>query len=127
MPTSLVSVYASFAVQAALSALLVAVLLALYSHYRHRYLVEFAAGRPDLGRFAAELDAVLCRDNEDYAAHRQGDLTMLPPEVVAVPRGGFAGWMKSRGKLGGQNKVPRMDNSGQITRGLVEWLDGAAK
>src|SRR5262249_44749258 len=82
---------------------------------RHRYLVEFAQGAPDQAGFAAELDAALCRLNEDYAAHRQGDLTMLPPEVVAVRRGGFAEWMKARGQLGGQHKVPRMDNSGQLT------------
>src|SRR5213076_773012 len=75
---------------------------------RHRYLVEFAGEAPDAGQFAAELDGVLCRLNEDYAAHRQGDLTMRAPEVVPVRRGGFAGWMKARGKMGGQHKVPRM-------------------
>jgi hypothetical protein len=89
---------------------------------RHRYLVEFANGEPDLGRFAAELDAVLGRLNEDYAAHRQGDLTMLRPEVVAVPKGGFAEWMKARGQLGGQHKVPRMDNSGEITAEMSRFF-----
>jgi hypothetical protein len=83
---------------------------------RHRFLVEFAGPAPDAGRFAAEVDAVLCRVNEDYAAHRQGDLTMLPPQVVAVPPGGFHSWMKAKGKLGGQHKVPRMDNTGEVTR-----------
>lgn len=83
---------------------------------RHRFLVEFASQVPELQRFADEVDAVLCRLNEDYAAHRQGDLTMLRPEIVAVPRGGFTEWMRSKGKLGGQHKVPRMDNSGEITR-----------
>jgi hypothetical protein len=90
---------------------------------RHRYLVEFAEGPPDLPRFGAELDATLCRLNEDYAAHRQGDLTMLPPEVVAVRRGGFAEWMKAHGKLGGQHKVPRMDNSGQITAEMARFFE----
>lgn len=94
---------------------------------RHLYLIEFEQPPADLDEFAESLDAELVKMNEDYAAHRVGDLTMTRPEVRAVPVGGFAGWMKSRGKLGGQNKVPRMDNSGQITRGLVEWLDGAAK
>lgn len=89
---------------------------------RHRYLVEFAGPAPDLTFFTSELDATLCRLNEDYAAHRQGDLTMLPPEVVVVPRGGFAAWMKSRGKLGGQHKVPRMDNSGDLTRELTAYF-----
>ena len=50
---------------------------------RHRYLVEFVQPPADMGRFAAALDAALCRMNEDYAAHRAGDLTMLAPEVCA--------------------------------------------
>ena len=76
-----------------------------------------------LPRFAAELDAELNRLNEDYAAHRVGDLTMLLPRVVPVRRGGFDAWMKSRGKYGGQNKVPRMDNTGAMTADLRAWFD----
>jgi GH3 auxin-responsive promoter len=91
---------------------------------RHRYLVEFAGPVPDLSCFASTLDEALCRANEDYAAHRQGDLTMLPPEVWPVRHGGFADWMRSRGKLGGQNKVPRMDNSGVITAELSAYFEG---
>jgi hypothetical protein len=94
---------------------------------RHRYLIEFARPPHDLSRFAAELDAVLCRANEDYAAHRQGDLTMLAPEVRPVPRGGFAEWMRSKGKLGGQHKVPRMDNTGAISRELEQSFHSRAK
>jgi GH3 auxin-responsive promoter len=84
----------------------------------HRYLVEFVQTPADVGRFAEALDAALCRLNEDYAAHRAGDLTMQAPEVVPVPRGGFAEWLRARGKVGGQHKVPRMDNSGGITAEL---------
>jgi hypothetical protein len=60
--------------------------------------------------------------NEDYAAHRVGDLSMLVPEVVVVERGGFAEWMKSKGKFGGQHKVPRMDNTGQTTADMHRWF-----
>jgi hypothetical protein len=77
---------------------------------RHRWFVEFAE-RPDAtaaARFAAALDARLSALNDDYAAHRAGGTGMGPPEVVAVPPGRFAAWMKSRGRLGGQNKVPRL-------------------
>jgi hypothetical protein len=90
---------------------------------RHLYLVEFAGVVPDAGRFAEELDAVLRRSNEDYDAHRQGDLTMLAPLVQAVRRGGFEEWMKARGKAGGANKVPRMDNSGNLTQDMVGWFE----
>ena len=89
---------------------------------RHRFYVEFRGPVPDLAHFARELDADLARQNEDYEAHRKGDLTMLAPEVVAVPPGGFAEWMRSRGKFGGQHKVPRMDNEGVVTRQLGDWL-----
>jgi hypothetical protein len=47
---------------------------------------------------------------------------MRMPEVRVVKRGGFAEWMKARGKYGGQHKVPRMDNSGQLTRDLAAWF-----
>jgi hypothetical protein len=89
----------------------------------HLYLAEFADGTPDLGRFAGELDAELSRLNEDYAAHRVGDLTMRAPEVRPIRRGGFDEWMKSRGRYGGQNKVPRMDNTGQLTAEMLRWFN----
>jgi hypothetical protein len=91
---------------------------------RHRFLIEFAELPTDMTRFTAELDATLCRLNEDYEAHREGDLAMLAPDVVAVRRGGFADWMRARGKLGGQHKVPRMDNSGAITDEMWRFFRG---
>jgi hypothetical protein len=47
---------------------------------------------------------------------------MLAPQVCPVRRGGFADWLRSRGQLGGQHKVPRMDNSGQMTAELTQFL-----
>jgi hypothetical protein len=90
----------------------------------HRYLVEFARPPRDVFSFARELDAALCQINEDYRAHRAGDLTLRGPEVVPVRRSGFADWMRSRGQLGGQHKVPRLDNSGRITQELTHWFRG---
>jgi hypothetical protein len=92
---------------------------------RHRYLVEFAGEQPDLAAFVRHLDDALGRLNEDYAAHRAGDLTMLAPEVWPVRRGGFADWMRSRDKLGGQHKLPRMDNTGSLTRELSSYFQSA--
>jgi hypothetical protein len=89
----------------------------------HLYLIEFRGPPPaDLGRFASILDGELRRLNEDYDAHRVGDLTMLAPTVRVVPAGGFERWMKSRGKEGGQNKVPRMDNAGKMTSEILDWM-----
>ena len=91
----------------------------------HLYLVEFRGAPPaDLGKFTTVLDDELRRLNEDYDAHRAGDLTMLAPEVRPVGEGTFGRWMESRGKGGGQNKVPRMDNNGTMTVALRDWLAG---
>jgi hypothetical protein len=75
----------------------------------HRWLVELAApaGPDTAAALAEDLDAALQRANDDYAAHRRG-AQLAPPEVVVLPPGAFAGWMRSQGKLGGQHKVPRV-------------------
>jgi hypothetical protein len=46
--------------------------------------------------------------NDDYAAHRAGDFGLRPPEIRLLPAGSFERWMQRRGKLGSQNKVPRV-------------------
>lgn len=74
---------------------------------RHIFVVEFAHAAPDPARLATALDEALLRRNEDYAAHRRGG-QLLPPRVIIMPEGGFAAWMAERGRLGGQNKVPRV-------------------
>jgi GH3 auxin-responsive promoter len=87
---------------------------------RHRYLVEFAEPPTDMAAFAQHLDRTLGKLNEDYAAHRAGDLTMLAPEIWPVRRGLFAQWMRARGKLGGQHKLPRVDATGRMTEELSQ-------
>ena len=62
--------------------------------------------------FREALDADLCRRNADYQAHRAEGVGLPLPALVVARPGGFDAWMRSRGKLGGQNKVPRMDNDG---------------
>jgi hypothetical protein len=90
----------------------------------HRWFVEFSETIcPDvLARFIEKLDAALGRLNADYLAHRSGDRAMRKPQVHPVRRGGFAEWMRARGRLGGQNKVPRMDNSGHIADELSRFF-----
>lgn len=77
----------------------------------HIFIVEFATAPPDadrLAHFSETLDATLAGLNDDYRVHRSGNFGMRPPLVHPAPVGTFAGWMKRRGKLGGQNKVPRV-------------------
>ncbi len=71
---------------------------------RHRILVECAAPAPGL---AQALDAALMAANEDYEAHRRGG-QMAPPEVDTLRPGAFEAWMRGTGRIGGQNKVPRV-------------------
>jgi GH3 auxin-responsive promoter len=88
----------------------------------HRYLIEFHQPPEDLDRFTVVLDATLRRINEDYDAHRHGDLSMLRPEVLAVKPDGFERWMLAHGKRPPQHKVPKMDNGGEQTRAITNWL-----
>ena len=95
----------------------------------HRYVVEFSSAveQRALSRFAQRLDEELTRLNLDYAEHRRGDFGMRAPEVLAVSSGTFAGWMKSRGKLGGQNKVPRVILDTDLFASLVGAAEPMAK
>jgi hypothetical protein len=91
----------------------------------HRFLVEFTRPVPDAPAFAARLDAELQQRNASFAAYRVGGVSLGPPEVVAVSAGGFTAWMRSRGKVGGQHKVPRMDGTGTRTQEITRWLTEA--
>ncbi len=90
----------------------------------HRYVVEFAPPEPlhsRLAAFANGIDTRLQALNEDYAAHRAGGVGLDGPAVLVMPRGGFAAWMKRRGKLGGQNKVPRVINDTALFEDLCAF------
>ncbi|WP_448188264.1 GH3 family domain-containing protein [Azospirillum sp. sgz301742] len=87
----------------------------------HVYVVEFAAGIPEahaLAAFARTLDERLSALNADYEAHRAGGFGMDAPAVEPASPGTFAAWMRARGKLGGQNKVPRILNDQGMLRSL---------
>lgn len=75
---------------------------------RHVFIVEMNPPGADGAAFARALDAALAAGNADYAAHRARDVQLLPPEIHLVAPGTFAAWMRRRGRLGGQNKVPRV-------------------
>jgi hypothetical protein len=63
-----------------------------------------------LGQFAKILDSTLQQINSDYEAKRYKDITLQPLEIIVGRKGVFNDWLKSKGKLGGQHKVPRLSN-----------------
>ncbi len=87
---------------------------------RHQWLVEFAVGPHDLQQFARLLDDALRTVNSDYDAKRYKDITLQPLEVVRARTGLFHDWLDSKGKLGGQHKVPRLSNSRQHIEELLK-------
>ena len=78
---------------------------------RHQWLIEFSKEPQDLERFAKLLDQKLQEINSDYEAKRYKDITLQHLEIVKARQGLFNDWLKSKGKLGGQHKVPRLSNS----------------
>ncbi len=78
---------------------------------RHQWVIEFAREPKDLGEFATLLDNTLQEVNSDYEAKRYKDITLQALEIVPARKGLFHDWLKSKGKLGGQHKVPRLSNT----------------
>jgi hypothetical protein len=76
----------------------------------HEWLFEFDREPENLEAFTTSLDDALRQINSDYDAKRSFDLNLRRPIVRSLPSGTFYQWMKMRGKLGGQHKVPRLSN-----------------
>jgi phospholipid N-methyltransferase len=88
----------------------------------HLLVIEFVSKPGDLPRFRAIFDRELAEHNADYRAHRSPGAGLPAPAVIVARPGSFEAWMRARGKLGGQHKVPRMDSSGSITVELLGFL-----
>jgi len=76
----------------------------------HEWLVEFDVVPNDLNLFATELDNALKNINSDYEAKRQKNLALRLPLVHALKPGTFNEWLRIKGKVGGQHKIPRLSN-----------------
>ena len=79
----------------------------------HEWYVEFDRLPPDLEKFAAAVDVEMCTQNIYYDDLIKGNI-LQPLKMHALPNGSFINYMKSQGKLGGQNKVPRLSNDRKI-------------
>jgi hypothetical protein len=80
------------------------------SNGAHEWLIEFEKPPANIDQFTYELDDALKSVNGDYEAKRAKDIALRMPIVHALPKGIFNAWLKSKGKLGGQHKVPRLCN-----------------
>ena len=87
---------------------------------RHQWLIEFAKEPADMQLFSDLLDKRLQEINSDYEAKRYKDITLQHLEIIKARPGLFNDWMKQRGKLGGQNKVPRLSNTREHIEALLE-------
>ena len=78
---------------------------------RHQWLIEFSKEPDNLDEFSTLLDKKLQEINSDYEAKRYHDVTLQHLEVIKARPNVFNDWLKSKGKLGGQHKIPRLSNS----------------
>ena len=88
----------------------------------HEWLIEFSRRPQDLGQFVRILDETLRAVNSDYDAKRQGDIALLAPRVQVLPNGTFHRWLKQRGKLGGQHKIPRLANHREYLEAILKLV-----
>ena len=77
---------------------------------RHQWLIEFSKEPEDINAFARILDLALQKINSDYEAKRYKDITLQPLEIIKARNGVFNDWLKQKGRLGGQHKIPRLSN-----------------
>ena len=85
---------------------------------RHQWFIEFEKMPPSVENFAALLDKTLQELNSDYEAKRYKEISLQPLEIITGKEGVFYKWLKNKGKLGGQHKIPRLTND----RTMIEEL-----
>lgn len=86
---------------------------------RHQWLIEFAVAPPNLDVFAQLLDRRLQEINSDYEAKRYKDITLQQLQIIPARKGQFNDWLRSKGKLGGQHKIPRLSNNREYIEQLL--------
>ncbi len=89
----------------------------------HEWIIEFVNDPDDVDRFKQILDEKLREINSDYDAKRQKDIALKAPIIHVAQKDTFYRWMKQRGKLGGQNKVPRLANDREYLDQLLKFIE----
>ncbi len=88
----------------------------------HEWIIEFETQPNDFEQFVTVLDNTLREVNSDYDAKRFKDMVLSRPKVHNAPPDTFYKWLKARGKLGGQHKVPRLANDRKYVDEILEML-----
>ena len=88
----------------------------------HEWLIEFVNEPTDFSRFCQLLDENLREINSDYDAKRYKNMILDKPKIHQIPKGTFDRWLKSKDKLGGQNKIPRLLNERTIINEIQHFL-----
>jgi hypothetical protein len=89
------------------------------SNGAHEWLIEFQQAPASLNDFTEKLDQHLKVLNSDYEAKRYKDIALRMPVVHAIKNGSFREWLRRKGKLGGQHKVPRLSNERKILEEIL--------
>jgi hypothetical protein len=93
------------------------------SNGAHEWIVEFQSAPKDLEEFTRLLDQRLREVNSDYDAKRHKDIALKMPIIHQAKRGLFEDWLRKKGKLGGQHKVPRLSNSREYLDEILGMMD----
>jgi hypothetical protein len=88
----------------------------------HEWLVEFEKEPNNIEKFSTVLDEALKKQNSDYEAKRYKGIALREPLVRPLPNGHFNKWLKTKNKLGGQHKVPRLSNDRIILEEILRLL-----
>jgi hypothetical protein len=89
----------------------------------HQWIIEFEKLPDSIDRFAEILDTELQVLNSDYEAKRYKNLTLKRLQIIQAPTGTFYHWLKEKGKIGGQNKIPRLSNNREYLDSVLELMD----
>jgi hypothetical protein len=88
----------------------------------HEWIIEFSQMPDNQELFDRLLDETLREVNSDYDAKRYKDMVLTKPTIRVIPRDTFYNWMRGRGKLGGQHKVPRLSNSREFLDDVLSFV-----
>lgn len=89
----------------------------------HEWLVEFKQPPSDSEAFSLALDQTLKQLNSDYEAKRFKGIALQPLSLKVLPEDTFYNWLKSKGKIGGQHKVPRLANNRKHVEEILELIE----